>query len=101
MRSPRSRSTRARVVAAALAGGLILAACGSSDGDAGDAGGDTGDGIETPAPPDEAEVTPEADAATNQLPDVVVDDLIAGNQVNVRNLAPNDKPILLWMYAPH
>ena len=82
----------------------MLAACGSGDdsgsGDA--ASSDNGsEAVDTPAPPDEVEVTPEAEAATNQRPDVMVDDLIAGNQVNVRNLAPNDKPILLWMYAPH
>ena len=79
----------------------MLAACGSDDGaDSSDTGSDSA-AAQTPAPPDEVEVSPEADAATNQLPDVIVDDLIAGNQVNVRNLAPNDKPILLWMYAPH
>ncbi len=80
----------------------MLAACGSDDGaDSDAAGGDSNAAAETPAPADEAEVAAESDAATNQLPDVVVDDLIAGNQVNVRNLAPNDRPILLWMYAPH
>jgi len=31
----------------------------------------------------------------------VVDDVGAGNKVNLRNVAPADKPILLWMYAPH
>ncbi len=97
MRSP--RTARSRVAAVALAGGLVLAACGSDDGGSDSSG--SSDAVETPAPPDEVEVDPEADEATNQLPDVVVDDLIAGNQVNVRNLAPNDKPILLWMYAPH
>ena len=88
-------------MAAALAGGLVLAACGSDDGGDSSDAGSSADAVEAPAPPDTAEVTPEADAATNMLPDVVVDDLIAGNKVNVRNLAPNDKPILLWMYAPH
>jgi hypothetical protein len=37
----------------------------------------------------------------NQLPDVVVDDVLAGNKVNLRNVAPTDTPILLDMYAPH
>jgi hypothetical protein len=32
---------------------------------------------------------------------VVVDDVAAGNKVNLRNAAPADTPILLWMYAPH
>jgi hypothetical protein len=42
-----------------------------------------------------------SDGAANQLPDVVVDDVAAGNKVNLRNVAPADTPILLWMYAPH
>jgi hypothetical protein len=54
-----------------------------------------------PPPPDVVEVDPAADTAANQLPDVVVDDIVAGNKVNVRNLAPADTPILLWMWAPH
>ena len=100
MKTP--HTSRRRLAVGAIAAGLLLAACGGGDdgGDSSDADSD-GAGAETPAPSDEVEVTPEADAASNQLPDVVVDDLIAGNQVNVRNLAPNDKPILLWMYAPH
>jgi len=31
----------------------------------------------------------------------VVDDVAAGNKINLRNVASADKPILLWMYAPH
>ncbi len=52
-------------------------------------------------PPDVVELDPAADTAANQLPDVVVDDVINGNKVNLRNVAPADTPILLWMYAPH
>jgi hypothetical protein len=32
---------------------------------------------------------------------VVVDDLGNGREVNFENLVPQEKPILLWMYAPH
>ena len=54
-----------------------------------------------PRPPEVAEVDPAADIAAYHLPDVVVDDVISGNKVNLRNVAPADSPILLWMYAPH
>ena len=47
------------------------------------------------------DVAPAADIATNQLPDVVLDDVSNGREVNFRNLVPQDKPILLWMWAPH
>lgn len=73
---------------------MVLAACGGSD----DAG-PTGSAL--PPPPDEIELDPAADTVANQLPDVVVDDVSVGNKVNLRNLAPADTPILLWMYAPH
>jgi hypothetical protein len=48
-----------------------------------------------------AEVIDAANIVTNLLPDVVVDDLTNDRKVNFRNLVPQDKPILLWMYAPH
>lgn len=91
-----TRSTR-RALGALLAGTFVLAACG---------GGGSGDssnaaGTEASAPPDETAVAPESDTATNQLPDVVVDGLQLGNKVNLRNFAPSDTPILLWMWAPH
>ena len=54
-----------------------------------------------PAPPDDVALDPESDTATNQLPDVVVDNVTLGNKVNLRNAAPADTPILLWMWAPH
>ncbi|MEM9039304.1 MAG: hypothetical protein AAGD33_05350 [Actinomycetota bacterium] len=42
-----------------------------------------------------------ADVESNLLPSVVVDDLQTGAKVNFRNVAPQNLPILLWMYAPH
>ena len=42
-----------------------------------------------------------AEIDTNILPSVVVDDLNNDRKVNFRNLVPQDKPVLLWMYAPH
>jgi ABC-type glycerol-3-phosphate transport system substrate-binding protein len=93
MRGSSPRSLRRRTAAALLAGGLVLAACGG--------GSDSSTGTEVAAPPDVTELDPASDTATNQLPDVVVDDLIAGNKVNLRNFAPADTAILVWMWAPH
>lgn len=35
------------------------------------------------------------------LPDVTVQDVTAGTQVSLASLLPADRPILLWMWAPH
>jgi hypothetical protein len=90
------RSRRTSVGAAVFASALVLAACGGGDGGSADPSGST-----LAPPPDATELDPAADMAANQLPDVVVDDVGRGNKVNLRNLAPADTPILLWMYAPH
>jgi hypothetical protein len=74
---------------------LVLAACGGGD------SSDESSGSTLPPPADAVELDPAADTAVNQIPDVVVDDVINGNKVNLRNVAPADTPILLWMYAPH
>ena len=88
-------SSRRRLAIIAIGSALVLAACGGSDSTSEPAGSTL------PPPPDVVELDPTADIAANQLPDVVVDDVIAGNKVNLRNMAPADTPILLWMYAPH
>ena len=89
------RPTRSRLAAVLVGSVFALAACGGSESSSEPAGSTL------PPPPDAVEVDPAADTAANQLPDVVVDDIAAGNKVNVRNLAPTDTPILLWMWAPH
>ena len=94
-RMHRSRWSRTRLAAVAVGSVLVLAACGG-----GESSSETA-GSTLPPPPDVIEVGPAADTAANQLPDVVVDDIAAGNKVNLRNVAPADIPILLWMYAPH
>jgi hypothetical protein len=73
----------------------VLSACGG--------GGSSSEpaGSALPPPADVVDLDPAADTPANQLPDVVVDDVAAGNKVNLRNAAPADTPILLWMYAPH
>ena len=91
----RPRSSRSRLTATAFGATLLLAACGGGESSSESAGSTL------PAPPNAVELDPAADIAANQLPDVVVDDVAAGNKVNLRNVAPADTPILLWMYAPH
>ena len=49
---------------------------------------------------DEA-ATPESSVETNLLPDLVVDDVRRGAKANLRNIFPADRPVLLWMWAPH
>lgn len=118
--------TRRRVTAGLVASTLLLAACGGSD-DASESGSgealpqvdeasepDAADG--EPAEADSgsttpasatavdlvgADVLPESDVESNLLPSVVVDDVNTGRKVNFKNLVPQEKPILLWMYAPH
>ena len=88
-------SSHRRLAAAAIGSVLVVAACGGSESSS------EPTGSTLPPPPDAVELDPAADTSANQLPDVVVDDVIAGNKVNLRNVAPADTPILLWMYAPH
>lgn len=52
------------------------------------------------AVPDEVAVDPAADIETNILPDVVLDNVTLSNKVNLRNVIPSDKVVLLWMWAP-
>lgn len=116
---------RRRLAAAAVAGTLVLAACSGSDdasdtiesadadasqgnaatdttADASDVGAAasvaTGPGFVDLVGPD---VVPAAEMESNPLPDVVIDDVTNGRKVNFRNVVPQDKPVLLWMYAPH
>ena len=98
----------------------MLAACGGSDAANGaDPGGslpavengETGDETESTTGPAATgagfvdlvgpDVVAAAEIDTNLLPSVVVDDLTNDRKVNFRNLVPQDKPVLLWMYAPH
>lgn len=112
--------TRRRVTAGLVAGTLLLAACGGAD-DGTDAGSgeepaqvegtDSGDGAQAdtgsaPSAPTAVDlvgvdVLAASDFEGNLLPDVVVDDINTGRKVNFKNLVPQEKPILLWMYAPH
>ncbi len=48
-----------------------------------------------------AEVRPEAELDSNPFPDLVVDDIGKDTEVNIRNILPSDRPVLLWAWAPH
>lgn len=48
-----------------------------------------------------ADVQPQAQFESNPFPDLVVNDVGKGTQVNVANILPSDRPVLLWAWAPH
>ncbi len=85
-----------RTAASAAFAVFAVTACGGS----GD-GGSSGPAEPAPAIADAVVLDPAADVATNLLPDLVVDNLGDSNKVNLRNFGVSDKPILLWMWAPH
>ncbi|MGA9278774.1 hypothetical protein [Ilumatobacter sp.] len=122
-----TKRSRRRFTVALVAGAVVLAACGggsdstadgssdavadvSADGETADSTAAvdeqpaeanpaaTGDGLVDLVGPD---VVATAEIETNLLPSVVLDDVTSGRKVNFRNLVPQEKPILLWMYAPH
>ena len=92
---------------------LVVAACGGGDNDAVEvllpaADPDAGSATVDPSQllPTQVDlvgvaVQPSSEIDSNLLPPVVLDDLTTGRKVNFRNLVPQDKPILIWMYAPH
>ena len=61
---------------------------------------------ESPAAP-EPPATPEPPAATtgapgpNDLPAITVVDVVSGESLVLSSLAPADRPILVWFWAPH
>ena len=85
-------------MSAAVAAALVLAACGGDGAGEPDAGADDLPAVQVA---DAVAIDPAADLATNLLPDLVVDNLNDDNKVNLRNYGVGDKPVLLWMWAPH
>ncbi len=75
--------------------GLAVAACGSG---ATESASTTRDG--SPQATAEA-VGPAAPASDSVLPSVEVIEVTTEEKVDVASLVPNDKPILLWFWAPH
>jgi ABC-type glycerol-3-phosphate transport system substrate-binding protein len=86
------------LTAATLAATFALAACG---GGASNSASDSTSELPAVEVADAVAVDPSADLETNLLPDLVVDNLNDDNKVNLRNYGVGDKPILLWMWAPH
>jgi hypothetical protein len=41
------------------------------------------------------------ESAASALPAVIVHDLGSGQQVQLKNLLPAAKPVLVWFWAPH
>lgn len=64
---------------------------------------------EAPAPAEAAlggrafasELSPASDFAENILPKIQVDDIRRGTKINLANIFPAERPVLLWMWAPH
>ena len=48
-----------------------------------------------------SELSPESDFSENVLPNIQVDDIRRGTKVSLPNVFPADRPVLLWMFAPH
>ena len=67
--------------------------------DAGNAG--SGNGAAPGVDLGGTQIDPTSDVSTNLFPDLVVDDVTRAKKVNLRNLIPSEKPVLVWMYAPH
>ena len=79
-----------------LAGGLLLAACGG--------GSNLPDGVTLPAPAEGPvpNLPVAAASAASPLPEVTVRQINGGGGfVQLKNELPNDKPLLVWFWAPH
>ncbi len=48
-----------------------------------------------------AELQAAANFDGNPFPDLIVNDVSRDTQVNIRNILPSDRPVLLWSWAPH
>lgn len=90
------RTTTARLAALALSAVLLGVACGSTS---------TGSG-QALAPPDDAtaddaETAGGTDSLVGDLPAISVIDVTTGADVLLTDLAADERPTLLWMWAPH
>ena len=48
-----------------------------------------------------ADVQSAAQFDGNPFPDLIVEDIGKNAQVNIQNILPSDRPVLLWAWAPH
>lgn len=115
-----ARRLAGRVLAGLALVGLLAAACGSDSSDdqvsvavsaapaaapdasAGSPAGTQGPSSQTPAdtPSDAPDAQPEI-AYNSLLPSVDVVRIATGESVNLASLAPADRPMVLWFWAPH
>ncbi len=91
--------TPRRLAAGVLVGVLVLAACGGDDGGEQLPAAESADFLGRDLGGES--VAAASEIPSNQFPDLVVDNVSTGGKVNIRNIIPGDRPILLWMYAPH
>ena len=86
-----------RRVAALIATGVLIGACG--------AGGDTATGPDgSPVTVQAADPGPRPDLpadSTSPLPKVTVRNVGTGEWVQLANFLPAERPLLLWFWAPH
>ncbi|MDE0652871.1 MAG: hypothetical protein OXI26_04420 [bacterium] len=78
-------------------GAVMLAACGGGEQSQVSTAAPAAD--PTP-PPEPAPPAPPA-APGNDLPGVTVVDVVSGESLVLSSLAPADRPILAWFWAPH
>lgn len=92
---------RTQIAAAALAGGMLLAACGGTP-DAPVADDGTTVTLPEPAAGPAPAVPVDAASAGSPLPDLAIRRINGdGGWYNLKNALPADKPLLVWFWAPH
>ncbi len=86
-------------MAGALVGAVVMAACGGGGDSERAPGAESIDflGRDLGGPT----VAAASDIESNPLPDLVIDNVSTGQKANLRNILPAEKPVLLWMWAPH
>jgi hypothetical protein len=93
---------RRRIVVAALAGSLVIAACGGSTPDAPVSADGTTITLPEPEPGPIPDLPVDAASAASPLPEVTVRRINGeGGWAQFRNELPADQPLLVWFWAPH
>lgn len=89
--SVRSRRTRFLVVLAVAA--ALAAACSGTE--------PSPVSVPPAAPPADPAPAPAPGDPRNDLPEVTVVNVVSGESLLLSSLAPADRPILAWFWAPH
>ncbi|MCE2532317.1 MAG: hypothetical protein J4F44_07650 [Acidimicrobiia bacterium] len=87
-----SRKTRFLVVVLAVAA-VMAAACSGSE--------PSQVSTQPAAPPADPAPAPASGDPANDLPEVTVVNVVSGESLVLSSLAPADRPILAWFWAPH